>query len=136
MEVVVDTNIIYSGIFFGGLPLQLLDLILDGSKNLVLSEHIIAEYKDVVLRHIQKRGANEAFCPITFLESLIELSILIEAHHVQTPFCADPNDIKFLQAAIASKTEYLVSGDRDLLDVKCYPGGRVVTVREFLYTVH
>ena len=36
----------------------------------------------------------------------------------RTPDCRDPDDIKFLQLAVIGKADYLVTGDRDLLEIK------------------
>ena len=35
----------------------------------------------------------------------------------RTPECRDPFDLPFLQLAIVGKADYLVTGDRDLLDL-------------------
>ena len=48
-----------------------------------------------------------------------------------TPKCADPDDVKFLQAAMAAKAKYLISGDKHLLDVGEYPGGKILKAQEF-----
>lgn len=37
---------------------------------------------------------------------------------------------------MASKAKYLISGDKDLLDVSEYPGGIVLKVQEFLSGFH
>jgi putative PIN family toxin of toxin-antitoxin system len=43
MKIVIDTNILVSAIFFGGLPRILFDLILEGKITAVVSEAIIQE---------------------------------------------------------------------------------------------
>lgn len=44
----------------------------------------------------------------------------------------DPEDDKYLVAALEGRAGYLVSGDSDLLDVHAYRGVSIVTAREFL----
>lgn len=66
---------------------------------------------------------------------LIASSSIVDAQHVPTPPCDDPEDVMFLQAAIASKAKYLVSGDKYLLDVGKYPGGIVLKVHDFLSAI-
>jgi len=44
----------------------------------------------------------------------------------------DPEDNKFLAAAIEAKARYVVSGDKDLLGLKTYRGVRIVTPAAFL----
>lgn len=45
---------------------------------------------------------------------------------------ADPSDNKFLEAAIAGKTDYIVSGDKHLLELKKFQSIPIITAREFL----
>jgi hypothetical protein len=44
----------------------------------------------------------------------------------------DPDDDKYLVAALEGRAEYLVSGDSDLLALREYKGVNIVTAREFL----
>lgn len=55
---------------------------------------------------------------------------------VKTPsVCRDPKDDKFLAAALAAKADYLVSEDKDLLDLKEYKGVKIVNMEVFLKTL-
>jgi predicted nucleic acid-binding protein len=40
-----------------------------------------------------------------------------KARPPKTPPCRDPFDVPFLQLAVAGKTDYPVTGDRDLLSL-------------------
>jgi predicted nucleic acid-binding protein len=44
----------------------------------------------------------------------------------------DPDDDKFVDAALVSSADTIVSGDRDLLDLGTVSGIAIVTPREFL----
>ena len=46
--------------------------------------------------------------------------------------CRDPNDNKFFECAIAGGADYIVSEDRDILNVGEYRGVRTVTAEEFM----
>lgn len=48
MKVVIDTNVIVSGIFFGGIPGEILKSLRRGFFKLVLSHEIYEEYLEVV----------------------------------------------------------------------------------------
>jgi uncharacterized protein len=50
MSIVVDTNIIISGIFFGGKPRKLLQKYFSGILQMVCSEEIFVEYKETIKR--------------------------------------------------------------------------------------
>jgi putative PIN family toxin of toxin-antitoxin system len=44
----------------------------------------------------------------------------------------DPDDDQYLAAALEGRAQFIVSGDRHLLDLRTYEGVRIVTPREFL----
>ncbi len=44
----------------------------------------------------------------------------------------DKDDNKFINCAIDGNCNFIVSGDKDLLEIKEYGGIRIVTVKEFL----
>ena len=46
--------------------------------------------------------------------------------------CKDPNDDKFLSCAISAFADFVVSGDKDLRDVRKYRSVRIVDAREFI----
>jgi predicted nucleic acid-binding protein len=47
----------------------------------------------------------------------------------------DPEDDKFLAAAIPARARYVVSGDKDRLDLKVHRGVRVVKLSHFLQAI-
>jgi predicted nucleic acid-binding protein len=47
LRVVVDTNVLISGAFYSGPPLQILQACLEGEFQLVLSPQILVEYRRV-----------------------------------------------------------------------------------------
>jgi predicted nucleic acid-binding protein len=48
------------------------------------------------------------------------------------PVCSDPDDDKFLEAAIAAAAGYVVSGDTALLNVRSHHGVEIVRPSRFL----
>ena len=46
--------------------------------------------------------------------------------------CRDPKDDKFIACAVEGNARYIVTGDKDLLDLGAYEHIQIVTVREFL----
>ena len=49
--------------------------------------------------------------------------------------CRDPSDDKYLSAAVEGRADYLVSGDRDLLDLGQHDLIAIVTPKSFLAMV-
>ena len=131
MKVVLDTNVVISGIYFGGIPEKVFQHIFEYEYQVILSEDIIFEYFDVNQR-IAKKKSSPIIDPIATLDLLISKAMIIDSTDVKTPACEDPDDIKFLQAAIAGKANCLISGDKHLLDVKRYKGGVMLKPKDFI----
>jgi putative PIN family toxin of toxin-antitoxin system len=61
-------------------------------------------------------------CPV--LNSVLKVvevhSEIVKPVSFPEPVCSDPDDDKFLEAAIAAGADYVVSGDKALLNLKSY----------------
>jgi len=66
-----------------------------------------------------------------FYQEMTQISRLFPIH---TPvfLCRDAKDNKFLEAALASHSDYLVTGDEDLLVIKEIGNTPIITPREFI----
>lgn len=59
MKIILDTNVLVSGVFFGGPPARILEAWRDQRIQLVVSEPILAEYENVATELAQKhRGVD------------------------------------------------------------------------------
>lgn len=128
MRIVVDTNIIISGIFFGGKPRDLLQKCFSGILQMVCSEEIFIEYTETIERLTKKTGRNigKEMEPL-----LIENLEFIENRYLDS-YSRDPDDDKFINCARSGKIKYIVSGDKDLLVLKEVEKIKIVGVAEFL----
>lgn len=131
MKVILDTNVIASGIFWGGKPYQVIDRLVRNDFNLVLSKEILDEYNKTIARLSEKYLK-------TNIDQILEVflfdAIFVVPHlkNTEIPYCKDPDDVKFLSAAIEGKANFIVSGDKHLLDVVAYSNGCVLTPDQFL----
>jgi len=57
---------------------------------------------------------------------------MVEPVSFSQPVCSDPDDDKFLEAAIAAGAGYVVSGDKALLNLKSYHMVQVVRPSRFM----
>lgn len=131
MRVVLDTNVLMSGIFFGGLPGRVLDAWSGGLLELVLSPEVLEEYQRVGAELADGYPArSEALAPILRLVAM--RGILVAAPPLSSPVCDDPDDDKFLAVAIASRARVVVSGDKHLLGMSGWMGIEVCTPRQFV----
>lgn len=58
MRVVLDANVVVSGIFWSGPPQQILKRWLEGKLKLLVDETILAEYRDVLRRMTGAQGVS------------------------------------------------------------------------------
>lgn len=127
MKIVLDTNVLVSGIFWGGVPERILELAITGEISLYASEVIIDEY----FRIIDKIGKKDKELASQWKMLLIK-TIKIISHDIKLEICRDPNDNMFLECAVAAKAKFLVSGDDDLLTLKAIERTTILTAKEFI----
>ena len=129
MKVVIDTNVLVSGVFFGGLPAKVLEAWRDGRYDLVVSPEILDEYRRVG-EELARRFPPVSLGP--FLGLLVTHAAIVEAPRLARPVCSDPYDDKFFACAVAGRCELIVSGDRHLLEASGSHGVKVVTPRQLV----
>lgn len=129
MRIIIDTNVLASGLFFKGIPFKILQGIKLRKYKTIVSQGIIDEYKKTVDK-LAERFPNVINANAQ-LELIVLSSDICQPQELINPVCADPDDDKFIACAIASKTKIIVSGDKHLLDVSGYQGIEVLTPRRF-----
>ena len=127
MRVVLDTNVIISATFFGGLPLKILDAALDEKFIVCGNGEIVEEYLDTASEMVAKRKGH--IDKIIFSQLMENIELIEPVSSVK--ICRDPDDDKFINCAIDAKAIYIVSGDNDLLSIAKYDNIEILTVREF-----
>jgi predicted nucleic acid-binding protein len=74
--------------------------------------------------------------PLPILSSILEVielySEMVEPVSLAGAVCSDPDDDKFLEAALAADADYVVSGDAALLRLKNYHPIQIVRPAQFL----
>ena len=110
-KVVLDTNIIISSLWKGK-AMEVVDLWRDRKVNLIVSEEIINEYLNVLARFISDDELKE-WAEI-FADSQGIITVKPTKYHQVIK--EDPDDDKFLDCAVAAKADFIVSGDKHLLN--------------------
>lgn len=130
MRVVADTNVVASGIFFGGVPGRILAAWVAGQFTLVLSPAILAEYRRV---GDELRADYPALA--TSLDSMLTLvaanALIVDAVALPAQLVRDADDDKFIAAALAAKATVLITGDKDLHAITAPAGLAILTPRQF-----
>ncbi|MBD5426601.1 MAG: putative toxin-antitoxin system toxin component, PIN family [Treponema sp.] len=127
MRIVIDTNVVASGIVFGGKSERLLELAIKNDVEMCVSPQILAEYDEIIVR-LSAKYPNRTIA--ISLKDLTDNALLVTPSQTIT-VCRDPDDNKFIECAMEGKCLYIVSGDNDLLDLRSYADVEIVTVAEF-----
>ena len=134
IHAVLDTNTLVSAVI--NIPFSVSQEIyqnfIDKHFVLVVSPSLLAELEDVLKRErvtkFHKRS-DEKLQEI--LSQLSELSYFVPGN-TKVEIVRDPADNKIISAALEGKADYIMSRDRDLLDLKEYQGIQIVTTEEFM----
>jgi len=129
VKVILDTNVLVSGIFFGGYPYRILDAWKRGKIRIVLSEEIFDEYERVIKELSRKFKEID----VSELLTLIAInSIWVGTNPLPFNVSEDPDDDKFISCAIASRTRCVISGDKHLLALSGFQGIEVLKPKVFV----
>lgn len=128
MKIVIDTNVFISAVFFGGLPLKVLQTVIAKQNEAYISPEIWDEYNDVIERITKKY-------PSRLKQQLIDevfklFKVIIPSSEIS--ICRDPDDDKFISCALDAECMYIVSGDGDLLSLGKIVDVTICTPSEFL----
>jgi putative PIN family toxin of toxin-antitoxin system len=126
--VVLDTNVLLSGVFTRGVCEAILDVCLaEPQYTIVGSEFILDEF----VRHA---GA-EFGAPDSEIRRVVKLfrdqMELVEPARVPSGACRDANDLQILGTMLAGKVNYLVSEDRDFLEIRRFHSIPILSPRAF-----
>jgi len=128
MKATLDTNVLMSGIFFGGVPGRVLEAWRDDRFKWFVTADIIDEYREVSERLHRKVPRID---PRGWIALIEDEATSIVPKDLTNPVCEDPDDDKFVACALASDA-IIVSGDHHLLDVNGRSGICVRKPRDFL----
>jgi len=128
MRVVLDTNIFVSGIHWAGASENILRAWMNKEFDLISSLSIIEELVRILISFKVPLEPED----ISWWESLILEKSIIVVPTKKVNAVIDPDDNKFVEAALEGKAEYIVSQDKHLLTLGEYLGIKVLHPNEFL----
>ena len=136
MRVAVDANTVLSGLFFSGNERRLLLAALRGAVGLVLAEDTLEEVYEVIGEtfrdHADLPGALDLLDAIVGSVELVPRRAYAERVARWVPKLRDPSDAGLLACAEAVHADGVVSGDRDVLEMKEPSGPVIYRTREVL----
>lgn len=134
MIVVLDTNVIISALLSAeGPPAQIIDLWEAGVFDVAISTPLLDELKRALdypqVKKYQKMTPDEIN---TLLRRWSTISIYVEPEVALEVVEDDSDDNRVLECAVAAKANYIISGDKHLLDLGEYRGIEILPPAGFI----
>lgn len=125
-RVVLDTNILISAFVFGGKPRQVLGLVLKKKIQAVISPFLLSELFEIL--------SKKFFFPDAFIE-IIKRRLaknFITVFPKSSVFLLKSADDRVIEAALEGGCQFIVTGDKELLQLGFYRRIKIVSAADFL----
>jgi putative PIN family toxin of toxin-antitoxin system len=129
MRVVVDTNVLISGILWEGNESKILRLCKTNELTNVISPSMIKELERVMSSEkfiLTEREVNDVLELVLSFSATVFPTIKIDV------IKSDPSDNMILESAVEGKADYIVSGDKHLLNIKKYENIPILNAKDML----
>ncbi len=129
-RILIDTNLFISGLLSGAASVasKRIEKLGDGHDyQLCLSRPIFHEYETVLHRfeHVAKHKRQK------LLGKIRQHALWVRPTETLKVIVGDPSDDKFLECAVASQAEFIVTGDKLLLALGSFRKTRILTLGQF-----
>lgn len=128
MRIICDTNVIISGILFGGNSRAILSAVSRSRIDLYSSPALLEELRGVLSRPKFALNPARISAIIALLHETASIVYPQDTFHV---IHEDPDDDRVLEAAWAAQAEMVISGDQHLLSLKEWKGIRIINPADF-----
>jgi hypothetical protein len=128
MRGVLDTNVIISALFWGGGPRRVVDLAVSGYFQAITSQELLAELEAVL---VEDFGVPPERLDMILRDILSYAEVVLPTEKAAFSV-RDVADVKVIECAVAGEADFIITGDKDLLDLGKVKAIQIVTVREFL----
>ena len=132
-KVVLDTNVLISGVIASGYSASISDAARREEIKLVASAHLLEEFSAVISRrHIARKYPKAAENAESLLDFLRAFAILASGIPDEDAISPDRDDDFVLACALDEEADCIVSGDPHLSGLKIYKGIPILTPKEFV----
>ncbi len=133
---VLDANVWVSALLWGGKPAAIVRAAEEGKVDIIVSEAIVGEISQVLAYpKLAKIYQAEGLRREELIEAVLRVVKFVEVTRKVNVVLEHPADDKFVECALAAGADYIVSGDRHLLNVGSHRKTRIVSVSEFLQII-
>jgi uncharacterized protein len=128
LKITVDTNILVSTFVYpGATVVKIFDDILDGKIELGISDEILREFTGVCVRKFEYEPEEAVG-----IADMIRQSAQLVHPQKRLNIIKDEPDNRVLECAEEFGADFIISGDRHLLEVKKYRGISILSPAEFI----
>ena len=121
MRLVLDTNVVVSGLIWGGPPRQLLVLGRSGRVTLFSSAILLDELIDVLKREkFSALLASQEITPTLLMQHYGMLTTVVRPEPIGRTVLSDEDDDHVIATALSAQADVIATGDRDLLKLHPY----------------
>lgn len=131
IRAVFDASTVISGVGWGAESYRCLVAVAQRQTRSFATQEIVEEWRET-LEGLELGGTKFRRNPWLALEWLIEVTHFVQPADLSKQTSRDPKDDPYLCCAIAASAEFIISRDRDLLDLGKPFGVEIVTPRAFL----
>ena len=131
-KVVLDTNSVLSALLFNNSKLAQLrnfwqtEMMIPLASKATISELIrVLAYPKFKLSRLEQQSFLDEYLPY--------ITTIIKVEKLANPsICRDRHDVMFLELALAGNADYLITGDKDLLEIQQPFKFQIITPAQFL----
>lgn len=137
VRIVLDTNVIVSGLIWGGPPRQLLDLARVGAVSLYTSALLLDELADVLSREkFATLLAARNFTPAGIMQGYSAFAQSISTPAIPRTVPTDADDDAVIACALAAHAQIIATGDSDLLILHPFQNIAILKPSDALLLIH
>ena len=134
LRAVLDANVYVSAaVQPGGPPGRIIERFLrDLAFEIVVSPAILEEVLRALTYPQVRKHIRGEIQPEIWFEDIIVLAYMVAGERSLAGVCEDPDDDKYVAAAVEGQAAFIVTGDQRFLGLGEHAGVRIVTPRTFL----
>jgi putative PIN family toxin of toxin-antitoxin system len=130
MRIVLDTNVLLVALGKKSVLRPIFDAFLEERFVLCVTTDILAEYEEIIARHLNENVASNL---LQLIENAPNVQ-LVTRYYKWNLIAEDPDDNKFVDCAVAANAHYLVSEDKHFRVLKEIEFPRVIVKKAFTFS--
>lgn len=108
LKIILDTNVLLVALPSHSPYRLIFDTLLKGDYTLIISNDILAEYEEQIAERYDVRIVTDVLALLTTLPNIIQVTPYFQWKLI----VQDPDDNKFVDAAIVGNADYLITNDK------------------------